>query len=314
MKGYVFYDSWNNTQATQAAMRLQRQGKYEAALESYCKALEIDPSDCVIWYDQGALLASLGRYEEAIVSYDKAISLKLNQSSQESLIYYAWANKGYALCYLGRYDEAFASLDKALKLNPNNSCVWEYRSNLLQHLGRYEDALTSIDKALEVGCYPYAEFLVWEQRAILCNYLKRFDDEAKSYEQAIERYEWVGYLHAALYLPVDYNVISYLFRVWQSRGVALIKAKRYEDAIVSLDTALTIYQDNKELCSSQSVARAELYYFWHWRADVLNCLHRYDDARISFEQADAVESKFYIEINDLYQVEMRMGRIPNFSC
>lgn len=42
MKGYVFYDSWNNTQATQAAMRLQREGKYEAALESYCKALEID--------------------------------------------------------------------------------------------------------------------------------------------------------------------------------------------------------------------------------------------------------------------------------
>lgn len=288
MRSYVFYHSWNNAETTQAAIKLQYEGKYEAALKSYCKALEIDPSDHVIWYDQGALLANLKRYEEAIVSYDKAISLELNQSSRESdTIYHAWTGKGYALSCLRHYDEAFTSLDKAIELKPNNSLAWEDRSNLLQRLGRHEDALTSIDKALEVGCYPYTEFLVWEQRATLCNHLKRFDDEAESYEQAIERYEWVGY-DAAPYLPVDYNFVSYLFSIWQHRGVALIKAKRYEDAIDSFDYALVIYQPNKELCSSQPADRFELYYFWRWRSVVLNRLHRYDEARISLEQAEAV--------------------------
>lgn len=288
--GYVFYSSWNNIGATQAAMSLQNKGEYEAALEAYCKALEIDPSDHVIWYDQGALLSILKRYEEAIVSYDKAISLEQNQSSQDSdmMIYYAWANKGYVLSCLGQYDEAVASLDKAIELKPNSALAWEDRSDLLQRLRRYEDALTSINKALEVGCYPYSEFLVWEQRAILCSHLQSSDDEAESYMQAIERYEWVGYFHAAPYLSVDYNGAPYLFSLWQRRGIALIKAKRYEDAIDSLDTALALYQPNEGLWSSQPAARSELYYFWRWRAVVLNRLHRHDDARLSLEQAKAV--------------------------
>ena len=51
-------------------------GRYEEAIVSYDKALEIKPDLHEAWYNRGIALGNLGRLEEAIASYDKALEFK----------------------------------------------------------------------------------------------------------------------------------------------------------------------------------------------------------------------------------------------
>ena len=42
----------------------------------YNKALELEPNNYRTWNERGIALIKLGRYEEAIASYDKALEIK----------------------------------------------------------------------------------------------------------------------------------------------------------------------------------------------------------------------------------------------
>ena len=48
-------------------------GKYEEAIASFDKALEIKPKFADVWNSKGDALRGLKKYEEAVTSYDKAI-------------------------------------------------------------------------------------------------------------------------------------------------------------------------------------------------------------------------------------------------
>jgi tetratricopeptide (TPR) repeat protein len=64
--------------------------RYEEAIASYDKALEVKPDDHQAWYNRGNALSALGRKEEAIASYDKALEVKPDYHQ-------AWYNRGGAL-------------------------------------------------------------------------------------------------------------------------------------------------------------------------------------------------------------------------
>ena len=55
--------------------KLGGEGKYEEAIASYDKAIEIDPKYTKAWINKGNALRKLGRHEDAIVCYDRAIEL-----------------------------------------------------------------------------------------------------------------------------------------------------------------------------------------------------------------------------------------------
>jgi tetratricopeptide (TPR) repeat protein len=59
MKGYALHN-------------LQR---YDEAIASYDKAIEINPNDADAWHNKGTALDELGKYNEAIACYDKAIEI-----------------------------------------------------------------------------------------------------------------------------------------------------------------------------------------------------------------------------------------------
>ena len=60
------------------------------AIESYDKALEINPHDASVWSNKGVVLGSMGLLKEAIECYDRALSIdpsrKLAQRNRDIAI------------------------------------------------------------------------------------------------------------------------------------------------------------------------------------------------------------------------------------
>jgi Tfp pilus assembly protein PilF len=81
----------------------------EEALDSYDRALQIDPRREPAWATRGAVLESLGRYEDALRSYDRALEIDPRDAS-------VWSSRGAALGELGRYHEGISALREALEL------------------------------------------------------------------------------------------------------------------------------------------------------------------------------------------------------
>ncbi|MBV6627943.1 MAG: tetratricopeptide repeat protein [Rivularia sp. (in: Bacteria)] len=89
-------------------LMLKKLNRYEDAIASYEKALDINPLYESAWRSRGIALKYLKRYEDAIFSYDKAIEINpLNKC--------IWHNRGYALWYLNRYEDAIVSFNQALQ-------------------------------------------------------------------------------------------------------------------------------------------------------------------------------------------------------
>jgi len=124
-----------------------KHGKFQEALQSFDRVLEIEPDHAGAWNGRGICLKELGRYEEAIQCFNKVIAI--NPSDEE--VYY---NRGEALEKLGKtngdikfFEEAIKSFDAVLNLNPYHVYAWNYRGVCLKELGKYEEAKRCFDHA-----------------------------------------------------------------------------------------------------------------------------------------------------------------------
>jgi tetratricopeptide (TPR) repeat protein len=153
--------------------------RYDEALASYDRALELDANYQWAWASRGNVLDNLKRYDEALVSYDRALELDPNDP-------WDWRKRGNVLNNLKRYDEALVSYDRALELDPNDEWSWFSRGWTLDNLGRYEEALISCDKAIELG---YQRSSLFFNRAIAILGLNRWDEGIAALDGAFQRLE-----------------------------------------------------------------------------------------------------------------------------
>ena len=129
LKGYVLLYGGND--------------RYEEAVESFDKAISLDPDNSFAWEFKAIALRSLGRYEEAIACYDKSMEL-------DPLDYAAIYNRAVLLERLGKNEEALNYFDRALGFNPINSFVWYNKAIALRNLGRIREA----DEAVKIVNFP----------------------------------------------------------------------------------------------------------------------------------------------------------------
>ncbi|NJN61980.1 MAG: tetratricopeptide repeat protein [Coleofasciculaceae cyanobacterium RL_1_1] len=121
--------------------RWYRARQYDRAVESYDRALDLDPNLRSAWLRRGQALVKLERYSEAIESYDQAIALREDDV-------WGWLLRGRLLYERERFDEAANSLERAGDCDRHRPEVWIYLARSLERLNRFLDAALAYQQAL----------------------------------------------------------------------------------------------------------------------------------------------------------------------
>jgi tetratricopeptide (TPR) repeat protein len=122
---------------------LGRLNKFEQAIEQFGHALRLNPATLESWNNRGTAFNKLRLYERAIADFDQAIALDRNYFA-------AFYNKGKSLAGLERYQEALAAYDRALALKPDLAEGWFASARCHVSLQQDADALSCYDRFFSV--------------------------------------------------------------------------------------------------------------------------------------------------------------------
>ena len=105
--------------------RLTDKFSFSEAIDCYNKALEIDPTDTLLFINKGISLNYLCNTNEAISSFNRALELNPYEST-------ALTHKGIAISKFGAHSEALDYIDKALQINPYDYAALVWKGNYLE--------------------------------------------------------------------------------------------------------------------------------------------------------------------------------------
>jgi len=125
---------------SEGALKFYYDWDWKGAVESYKKALELDPGNATIYIRYSATLADVGRYKEALPLADKAV--ELDPVSISSLHNLGWTN-----LIASNFQKSADAFQKALDLHP--TWVWGYIKQAYAYifLNQYDKALANAAKA-----------------------------------------------------------------------------------------------------------------------------------------------------------------------
>lgn len=123
--------------STEGALKFYYDWDWQGAVESYKKALELEPGNATIYIRYSATLADVGRYKEALPLADKAV--ELDPVSISSLHNLGWVN-----FLAGNNKKSIEAFGKALELHPN--WIWGHIKKTYGHI-----SLKEYDKALPLA-------------------------------------------------------------------------------------------------------------------------------------------------------------------
>jgi len=187
---------------------LARERKYPVAIEHYHRVIELDPENERALFQIASIFEQQKYYQEAIAYYQRL--LKVNPKHR--LTYYC-----LALCYFKteNYRTALHYLDQLLALEETNVDALELKVNCYIELEDYESALETIQQWKRVDP-EQVDALVKESEIYM---------RLSQYEKALEIQEEILKRQKS---PV----------LLEQKAQTLIKMKRYEEALKTLDEAL----------------------------------------------------------------------------
>jgi Flp pilus assembly protein TadD len=109
-----FADSEQAAERNSVGTKLIEQGKTDAAIAEFQKALRLDPNHFPARLNLAYALEQVGRIEDAIASYREAVRIESNN-------FFAHNNLGVLYDKKGRYELAIAEFESALKIEPGNT-------------------------------------------------------------------------------------------------------------------------------------------------------------------------------------------------
>jgi tetratricopeptide (TPR) repeat protein len=298
---------------------LTKLGKYNEAIDSFKKALEINENkdinstNGVVWNNKGLTHCNFYEFKDAINCFDKAYEINGNTYTN------ALNNKGLAYYYMGKsekykeyreknFKESIKCFDKVIESNPTNSNAFNNKGSAFIELGWFEESKKCIDKAIELDANNAN---AWNNRGrILAN--------SYNYQEAI------NYYNKAIEIKKGNHR-----EAWNNKGIALAnlanltdEQKYFSDAEICYEKAIEI--DNKFVHAINNKAMLYVSKHQYIKADeiieeslkidrenlntidkkgiVLFHLQKYDDALACFKKA--------VEKNPDYKVSRyHMGNV-----
>ena len=125
-------------------MIYKRMEKWDDALKSFDKAIDIKKNypECI--YEKGVIYFEKTDYKKSMEFLDEA--LKLDPQN-----HFAYFKKGQCLIVLNNYKDALDLFESAISLNPKNGKYFYFKGKCLYELKRKNDAMYSFDKAIHIG-------------------------------------------------------------------------------------------------------------------------------------------------------------------
>lgn len=125
-------------------MRLDTNGEFEKAVESYTKSIKLYSRDSEVYLHRAQAYEGLGKYSEAIEDYNRAC--EINPKDEFSFYYRA---ELYAK--MGKFDKALVDYSEAVRLNPNDVVNYGCRGDVYAELGDYDNALEDYNRAISIA-------------------------------------------------------------------------------------------------------------------------------------------------------------------
>ena len=178
---------------------LQQQGRFEEALKTLDKAVQLKPEDTSLWINLGTVLSDLARLDDALLAFQHVLKLDLRHWD-------AAYRCGFILDKLGRPAEALTYFTLGDVLKPNHAPIVQMRAIALQKLKRFEQALAvsmqayaldpdRADSCNNIGAILHSlhrdeEALVWFDKALALkpDYMTVVCNKASSLQQ-VHRFE-----------------------------------------------------------------------------------------------------------------------------
>ena len=241
-------------------------------LESYKKAIKIDPNNAQTWFNMGYTYDQLRERKKAIECYKKAIKINPNNAQ-------TWFNMGmvykqiphiaytqdsnFAYIKIGNIEKAKESFEKVIELNPNDGIMW-------QQMGIFYGLNENNEKAIE--CYKKAvlinpkDHLSWYNLGFSYGLSGDHIKEIESYKEAAK-------FNKKTEMP------------WYMMGFAYSKNGNFEKAIESFKKALKIKPNRTEI--------------WRHIGNAYRNLGNYNKSKESFEKT-FLEKKFQFINDDVF--------------
>jgi tetratricopeptide (TPR) repeat protein len=123
---------------------LAKDGRPDAALETFRKSLDIRADDPDTWYSIGQVEWDRHDLEAAGTAFARALELRPNDATT---LYWLATN----LMDQGKLADAEAMLDRVLLADPKEVRVWYRRGEIEMRRGEYAKAIESFEKAKDLG-------------------------------------------------------------------------------------------------------------------------------------------------------------------
>lgn len=227
---------------------LKSLNKPQQSLIQFNHAIRLNPKVAETWNNRGAIFNDLGQYENAVQDFDRAVALAPQYAE-------AFCNKGKSLVKLRRFDDALAAYDRAQAIKPDLAEALLGKGNVFENLNRYDEALALYKKSLSIKP-SLAE--AWLGCGNVFLDLRRYGESLAAFDKGIEikpdlHEAWLGRGHVFYHLMrYDEALSAYdkalaikddLENVWLGRGNVFYDLKRYAEALAAYDRAFVLKPD-----------------------------------------------------------------------
>ncbi|PSB56273.1 site-2 protease family protein [Chamaesiphon polymorphus] len=162
--------------AIQQGKKSIEQQQYQAAIDSFDRAIQIRPDGAEAWLQKGYCLWQLELFDRASECYRKVIAIDEDNE-------YAYLGLGVNLLNIEKYPEAIFYLEKLIKLDPKHSDAYYYLGLAHQRSQNLVFADEALSKALSLA--P-KRLDVLQAKATLMHDIENYEAAITTYQKIVE--------------------------------------------------------------------------------------------------------------------------------